>query len=162
MLIIHIYASSYVFRVLFHFHDKFTIQCFVMGNQFFMNQLLSRFPLYSCIKMVSWLLATVDIASAARQWLFGTQLGLNTRLLFDSIRNSAGTSRYRLAQFNIEMNFKKKLSYLTLKDIVSCNNWLRRFAPMLEDVWKLSTLNVGQWLYTIHRTWYLGERSVHQ
>lgn len=44
--------------------------------------------------MVNQLLAGVHIASAAEALAFGARLGLNTRLLFDVITNSAGTSWY--------------------------------------------------------------------
>lgn len=46
----------------------------------------------SCVKMVNQLLAGVHIASAAEAMAFGARLGLNTRLLFDFIANSGGTS----------------------------------------------------------------------
>ncbi|KAI3454942.1 hypothetical protein Pfo_011605 [Paulownia fortunei] len=46
----------------------------------------------SCVKMINQLLAGVHIASAAEAMAFGARLGLNTRLLFDVITNSAGTS----------------------------------------------------------------------
>ncbi|KAL7099172.1 hypothetical protein ACP275_09G066400 [Erythranthe tilingii] len=46
----------------------------------------------SGVKMVNQLLAGVHIASAAEAMAFGARLGLNTRLLFDVIKNSAGTS----------------------------------------------------------------------
>nr|GLL29350.1 uncharacterized protein LOC109165554 [Ipomoea trifida] len=46
----------------------------------------------SAVKMVNQLLAGVHIASAAEAMAFGARLGLNTRLLFDVITNSAGTS----------------------------------------------------------------------
>ncbi|XP_027169036.1 uncharacterized protein LOC113768766 [Coffea eugenioides] len=46
----------------------------------------------SAVKMVNQLLAGVHIVSAAEAMAFGAQLGLNTRLLFDVIRNSRGTS----------------------------------------------------------------------
>ncbi|RAL50106.1 hypothetical protein DM860_007780 [Cuscuta australis] len=46
----------------------------------------------SAVKMVNQLLAGVHIASAAEAMAFGARLGLNTRLLFDVIINSRGTS----------------------------------------------------------------------
>ncbi|KAK4436891.1 L-threonate dehydrogenase [Sesamum alatum] len=46
----------------------------------------------SGVKMINQLLAGVHIASAAEGLAFGARLGLNTRLLFDVITNSAGTS----------------------------------------------------------------------
>ncbi|GMQ11554.1 hypothetical protein CsSME_00054150 [Camellia sinensis var. sinensis] len=46
----------------------------------------------SGVKMVNQLLAGVHIASAAEAMAFGARLGLNTRLLFDVITNSGGTS----------------------------------------------------------------------
>nr|XP_016494021.1 PREDICTED: uncharacterized protein LOC107813285 isoform X2 [Nicotiana tabacum] len=46
----------------------------------------------SVVKMVNQLLAGVHIASAAEAMAFGARLGLNTRLLFDVIANSGGTS----------------------------------------------------------------------
>ncbi|KAI9101613.1 hypothetical protein K1719_023857 [Acacia pycnantha] len=46
----------------------------------------------SGIKMVNQLLAGVHIASAAEAMAFGARLGLNTRLLFDYITHSGGTS----------------------------------------------------------------------
>ncbi|KAL3375227.1 hypothetical protein AABB24_006623 [Solanum stoloniferum] len=46
----------------------------------------------SAVKMVNQLLAGVHIASAAEAMAFGARLGLNTRLLFDVITNSGGTS----------------------------------------------------------------------
>lgn len=46
----------------------------------------------SGIKMVNQLLAGVHIASAAEAMAFGARLGLNTRLLFDFITSSGGTS----------------------------------------------------------------------
>ncbi|KAK6148162.1 hypothetical protein DH2020_019074 [Rehmannia glutinosa] len=46
----------------------------------------------SCVKMINQLLAGVHIASAAEAMAFGARLGLNTRLLFDVITHSAGTS----------------------------------------------------------------------
>ncbi|XP_059290437.1 uncharacterized protein LOC132043978 isoform X1 [Lycium ferocissimum] len=46
----------------------------------------------SVVKMVNQLLAGVHIASAAEAMAFGARLGLNTRLLFDVITNSGGTS----------------------------------------------------------------------
>ncbi|PIN24299.1 putative dehydrogenase [Handroanthus impetiginosus] len=46
----------------------------------------------SGVKMINQLLAGVHIASAAEAMAFGARLGLNTRLLFDVITNSAGTS----------------------------------------------------------------------
>ncbi|KAL2242941.1 UNVERIFIED_CONTAM: L-threonate dehydrogenase [Sesamum indicum] len=46
----------------------------------------------SGVKMINQLLAGVHIASAAEALAFGARLGLNTRLLFDVITNSAGTS----------------------------------------------------------------------
>lgn len=49
---------------------------------------------YSCVKMVNQLLAGVHIASAAEAMAFGARLGLNTRMLFEVITNSGGTSWY--------------------------------------------------------------------
>ncbi|KAF3646089.1 putative aldose 1-epimerase-like [Capsicum annuum] len=46
----------------------------------------------SVVKMVNQLLAGVHIASAAEALAFGARLGLNTRLLFDVIAHSGGTS----------------------------------------------------------------------
>ncbi|KAJ8753715.1 hypothetical protein K2173_026391 [Erythroxylum novogranatense] len=46
----------------------------------------------SGVKMVNQLLAGVHIASAAEAMAYGAHLGLNTRMLFDFIRNSGGTS----------------------------------------------------------------------
>ncbi|CAH9075882.1 unnamed protein product [Cuscuta epithymum] len=46
----------------------------------------------SSVKMVNQLLAGVHIASAAEAMAFGARLGLDTRLLFDVIKNSEGTS----------------------------------------------------------------------
>ncbi|XP_062073864.1 uncharacterized protein LOC133778058 [Humulus lupulus] len=46
----------------------------------------------SVVKMVNQLLAGVHIASAAEAMAFGARLGLNTRILFDVIINSRGTS----------------------------------------------------------------------
>ncbi|XP_059453549.1 uncharacterized protein LOC132184080 isoform X2 [Corylus avellana] len=46
----------------------------------------------SCVKMVNQLLAGVHIASAAEAMAFGARLGINTRMLFDFITNSRGTS----------------------------------------------------------------------
>ncbi|XLS55371.1 hypothetical protein HN51_005126, partial [Arachis hypogaea] len=48
----------------------------------------------SGIKMVNQLLAGVHIASAAEAMAFGARLGLNTRLLFNFITISGGTSWY--------------------------------------------------------------------
>lgn len=42
--------------------------------------------------MVNQLLAGVHIASAAEAMAFGARLGLKTRMLFDFITNSGGTS----------------------------------------------------------------------
>lgn len=42
--------------------------------------------------MVNQLLAGVHIASSAEAMAFGARLGLNTRLLFDIITSSRGTS----------------------------------------------------------------------
>lgn len=47
---------------------------------------------YSGVKMVNQLLAGVHIASGAEAMAFGARLGLNTRILFDVIVNSQGTS----------------------------------------------------------------------
>lgn len=44
--------------------------------------------------MINQLLAGVHIASAAEAMAFGARLGLHTRLLFDVITHSAGTSWY--------------------------------------------------------------------
>ncbi|KAL3630490.1 hypothetical protein CASFOL_023474 [Castilleja foliolosa] len=46
----------------------------------------------SCVKMINQLLAGVHIASAAEAIAFGARLGLNSRLLFDVITHSGGTS----------------------------------------------------------------------
>ncbi|CAI9786896.1 unnamed protein product [Fraxinus pennsylvanica] len=46
----------------------------------------------SGVKMINQLLAGVHIASAAEAMAFGARLGLHTRLLFDVITHSAGTS----------------------------------------------------------------------
>ncbi|XP_068664392.1 uncharacterized protein [Aristolochia californica] len=46
----------------------------------------------SCIKMINQLLAGVHIAVSAEAMAFGACLGLNTRTLFDVIKNSPGTS----------------------------------------------------------------------
>ncbi|XP_021614758.1 uncharacterized protein LOC110616633 isoform X3 [Manihot esculenta] len=46
----------------------------------------------SGVKMVNQLLAGVHIASAAEAMAFGARLGLNTRMLFNFIANSGGTS----------------------------------------------------------------------
>ncbi|CAI9299752.1 unnamed protein product [Lactuca saligna] len=46
----------------------------------------------SGVKMVNQLLAGVHIASAAEAMAFGARLGLDTRVLFDVIKNSEGTS----------------------------------------------------------------------
>lgn len=51
---------------------------------------------YSGVKMVNQLLAGVHIASGAEAMAFGARLGLNTRILFDVILNSQGTSWYTL------------------------------------------------------------------
>lgn len=48
----------------------------------------------SGVKMVNQLLAGVHIASAAEAMAFAARLGLNTRLLFDFITVSGGTSWY--------------------------------------------------------------------
>jgi 3-hydroxyisobutyrate dehydrogenase-like beta-hydroxyacid dehydrogenase len=44
--------------------------------------------------MVNQLLAGVHIASGAEAMAFGARLGINTRMLFDFITNSGGTSWY--------------------------------------------------------------------
>lgn len=44
--------------------------------------------------MINQLLAGVQIASAAEAIAFAARLGLNTRLLFDFIATSGGTSWY--------------------------------------------------------------------
>lgn len=46
----------------------------------------------SCVKMVNQLLAGVHIAASAEAMAFGARLGLNTRILFEAITNSRGTS----------------------------------------------------------------------
>ncbi|XP_077232821.1 ketose-bisphosphate aldolase class-II family protein isoform X2 [Tasmannia lanceolata] len=46
----------------------------------------------SCVKMINQLLAGVHIATSAEAMAFGARLGLNTRMLFDVITNSEGTS----------------------------------------------------------------------
>ncbi|CAA0840661.1 ketose-bisphosphate aldolase class-II family protein [Striga hermonthica] len=46
----------------------------------------------SCVKMINQLLAGVHIASAAEAMAFGARLGLNTKMLFDVIAYSGGTS----------------------------------------------------------------------
>ncbi|KAI3744806.1 hypothetical protein L1987_57899 [Smallanthus sonchifolius] len=46
----------------------------------------------SGVKMVNQLLAGVHIASAAEAMAFGARLGLDTRILFDDIKDSEGTS----------------------------------------------------------------------
>ncbi|KAK9075565.1 hypothetical protein SSX86_003890 [Deinandra increscens subsp. villosa] len=46
----------------------------------------------SGVKMVNQLLAGVHIASAAEAMAFGARLGLDTRMLFDDIKDSEGTS----------------------------------------------------------------------
>ncbi|KAG9459202.1 hypothetical protein H6P81_003710 [Aristolochia fimbriata] len=46
----------------------------------------------SCVKMINQLLAGVHIAVSAEVMAFGARLGLNTRTLFDVIKNSQGTS----------------------------------------------------------------------
>ncbi|GER40169.1 D-tagatose-1,6-bisphosphate aldolase subunit GatY, partial [Striga asiatica] len=46
----------------------------------------------SCVKMINQLLAGVHIASAAEAMAFGARLGLNTKMLFDVISYSGGTS----------------------------------------------------------------------
>ncbi|KAL5815452.1 hypothetical protein ACOSQ4_026093 [Xanthoceras sorbifolium] len=46
----------------------------------------------SGVKMINQLLAGVHIASAAEAMAFGARLGLNTRVLFDIISSSGGTS----------------------------------------------------------------------
>lgn len=46
----------------------------------------------SGVKMVNQLLAGVHIASGAEAMAFGARLGLNTRMLFDFITNSEGSS----------------------------------------------------------------------
>ncbi|KAK4567487.1 hypothetical protein RGQ29_003319 [Quercus rubra] len=46
----------------------------------------------SGVKMVNQLLAGVHIASGAEAMAFGARLGINTRMLFDVITNSGGTS----------------------------------------------------------------------
>lgn len=51
---------------------------------------------YSGVKMVNQLLAGVHIASAAEAMAFGARLGLDTRILFEAITNSRGTSWYVL------------------------------------------------------------------
>lgn len=54
----------------------------------------------SGVKMVNQLLAGVHIASGAEAMAFGARLGINTRLLFDVITNSGGTSWYVLRLCN--------------------------------------------------------------
>lgn len=44
--------------------------------------------------MVNQLLAGVHIAASAEAMAFGARLGLNTRILFEVITNSRGTSWY--------------------------------------------------------------------
>ncbi|KAF9667517.1 hypothetical protein SADUNF_Sadunf15G0031400 [Salix dunnii] len=46
----------------------------------------------SGVKMINQLLAGVHIASGAEAMAFGARLGLNTRMLFDFVKNSGGTS----------------------------------------------------------------------
>ncbi|XP_058108204.1 uncharacterized protein LOC131251484 isoform X2 [Magnolia sinica] len=46
----------------------------------------------SCVKMINQLLAGVHIATAAEAMAFGARLGLNTRMLFEVITHSRGTS----------------------------------------------------------------------
>ena len=48
----------------------------------------------SGVKMVNQLLAGVHIASADEAMAFGARLGLDTRVLFDVIKASEGTSWY--------------------------------------------------------------------
>lgn len=46
----------------------------------------------SGVKMINQLLAGVHIASGAEAMAFGARLGLNTRMVFDFVKNSGGTS----------------------------------------------------------------------
>lgn len=48
----------------------------------------------SGVKMANQLLAGVHIASAAEAMAFGARLGLNTRVLFNIITDSGGSSWY--------------------------------------------------------------------
>ncbi|KAJ6969985.1 hypothetical protein NC653_034524 [Populus alba x Populus x berolinensis] len=47
---------------------------------------------FSGVKMINQLLAGVHIASGAEAMAFGARLGLNTRMVFDFVKNSGGTS----------------------------------------------------------------------
>ncbi|KAG6745758.1 hypothetical protein POTOM_050264 [Populus tomentosa] len=47
---------------------------------------------FSGVKMINQLLAGVHIASGAEAMALGARLGLNTRMLFDFVKNSGGTS----------------------------------------------------------------------
>lgn len=68
--------------------------------------------------MVNQLLAGVHIASAAEAMAFGARLGLDTRLLFDDIKDSEGTSWYdgifclmNCYLLRNSLNFKLRLVY---------------------------------------------------
>ena len=61
---------------------------------FFLLLIFFFFLFSSCVKMVNQLLAGVHIAAGAEAMAFGARLGINTRMLFDVITNSGGTSWY--------------------------------------------------------------------
>jgi 3-hydroxyisobutyrate dehydrogenase-like beta-hydroxyacid dehydrogenase len=65
-----------------------------MPGKLILTTLLFCILFSSGIKMVNQLLAGVHIASGAEAMAFGARLGINTRMLFDFITNSRGTSWY--------------------------------------------------------------------
>ncbi|GAV82289.1 NAD_binding_2 domain-containing protein, partial [Cephalotus follicularis] len=67
----------------------------------------------SAVKMVNQLLAGVHIASAAEAMAFAARLGLNTRMLFDFITNSTGTSWYVVSRC-IEVHFISLILYFII------------------------------------------------
>ena len=64
----------------------------MLGTSIFITNFFFWFC--SGVKMVNQLLAGVHIASGAEAMAFGAQLGINTRMLFDVITKSGGTSWY--------------------------------------------------------------------
>lgn len=75
-------------------HAKIVLSCTVIEFSRELNYYSLFFSIiaFSGVKMINQLLAGVHIASGAEAMALGARLGLNTRMLFDFVKNSGGTS----------------------------------------------------------------------
>ena len=103
--------------------------------------------------MVNQLLAGVHIASGAEAMAFGARLGINTRMLFDVITNSGGTSWYATlycsSYYCWNLSFNLSLIWFNLLCLLKCEALFSNlYLTVLWEKFPLEDMMVLVWFYS--------------